>query len=84
MHHLYGQTGGLGMMRSDELDDEHAHWLKKVLESRPRRGAPDQFVIPDDVHDALVEKGLIRWQNGAVEITLEGIRAIARRPPPPD
>jgi hypothetical protein len=69
------------MTHSEELSDEQARWLTKVLESRPRKGAPDQFVIPDAVHDALVEQGLIRWHQGHVEITLEGIRAVARRPP---
>jgi len=42
---------------------------------------PEHFPLPDDVHDALVEKGLIRWKGGRVEITLEGVREIARDPP---
>ena len=37
--------------------------------------------MPDDVHRALFEKGLVQWKRGAMEITLEGICLIARRPP---
>jgi hypothetical protein len=40
--------------------------------------------MPDEVHRALFEKGLIQWKRGVMEITLEGIHLIARRPPLPD
>jgi hypothetical protein len=64
-----------------ELSDEQADWLKKILESRPKRVLFDQLSIPDEVQDALVERGLVRrWRNGAVEITLDGIREVTRRP----
>ena len=82
MHHRPDQTGGLVLTHSDELTDDQVCWLQRVLESRPKRGTLDHFVVPDDVRVALVEKGLIRWHHGVVEITLDGIRAIARRPPP--
>jgi len=42
----------------------------------------DGFAVPDDVRDALAEKGLVRrWRNGAVEITLDGILEVTRRRP---
>lgn len=64
-----------------QLSDEQAHWLKRILESRPKRVLFDQLTIPDAVQDVLVEKGLVRrWRNGAVEITLDGIREVTRRP----
>lgn len=37
--------------------------------------------MPDDVHRALFERGLIQWKRGVMEITLAGIQLIARRPP---
>jgi hypothetical protein len=64
-----------------DLTEEQAHWLRRVLQTRPKRGGLDVFTIPDDVHDALIEKGLIRWVHGQVEISLEGIRAISRYRP---
>ena len=60
-----------------DLTEEQAHWLRRVLQTRPKRGELDVFTIPDDVHNALIEKGLIRWVRGQVEISLEGIRAIS-------
>ena len=71
------------MTISRDLTDEQAYWLKRVLESRPRQTPPDQFSIPTDVHDVLIDKGFIRRHRGAVEITLDGIREVARRPPEP-
>ena len=69
------------MQNHDNLTDEQAHWLRRVLQSRPRSVLFDRFTIPDEVKDSLVEKGLLRlWRNGAVEITLDGIRAITIRP----
>jgi hypothetical protein len=65
-----------------ELSDEQADWLKRILESHPRRTVFDGFAVPDDVRDALAEKGLVRrWRNGAVEITLDGILEVTRRRP---
>ena len=69
------------MQNHDDLTDEQAYWLRRVLQSRPRSVLFDRFTIPDDVKETLVEKGLLRlWRNGAVEITLDGIRAITHRP----
>jgi hypothetical protein len=64
------------------LTQEQAHWLQALLETRPRRHTAlvSQFRMPEEVHCALAEKGLVRSIRGTLEITLEGIREIARRP----
>jgi len=64
------------------LTQEQARWLQALLETRPRRQSNlvSKFRMPEDVHCALAEKGLVRWMRGTLEITLEGIREIARRP----
>jgi len=64
------------------LTQEQARWLQALLETRPRRhtNLVTQFRMPEEVHCALAEKGLVRWIRGTLEITLEGIREIARRP----
>ena len=68
-----------------DLTEEQAHWLRRVLQTRPKRGGLDVFTIPEKVHEALIGKGFIRRIHGQVEISLEGIRAISRyRPPEPD
>lgn len=63
------------------LSDDEAVWLMRLLRSRPRNGPVDQFTMPDPVHNALVERGLMRWKHGKMEITLDGIRAVGRRRP---
>jgi hypothetical protein len=63
------------------VTDEQARWLRALLESRPKKNAAGPVRMPDEVHRALFEKGLIQWKRGAMEITLEGIRLVARRPP---
>jgi hypothetical protein len=66
-----------------QLSEEQIDWLKRILESHPRRTVFDRFTVPDDVRDVLAEKGLVRrWRNGAVEITLDGILEVTRRRPP--
>jgi len=69
------------MPDADEVTDEQARWLRALLESRPKKNAAGPVRIPDDVHRALFEKGLIQWRRGVMEITLEGIHLVARRPP---
>jgi len=66
-------------MAGHDLTDEQAHWLAKLLVTRPRSGEPDHFIIPDDVHDVLAAKGFIQWKKGAMEITLDGIKEVASR-----
>ena len=67
------------MQASDDLTDDQAQWLKKLLIRRARR-LFERFTIPDDVLDTLYEKGLVRrWRDGDVEITLDGICLVARR-----
>jgi len=62
-----------------DLTDEQAHWLARVLQTRPKRGLLEQFTVPFEVQNALVEKGLLKWRRSVLEITLDGIRAVARR-----
>lgn len=66
---------------ASDLTEEQAYWLRRVLESRPKHGVLDTFTIPHEVYHVLIGKGLIRWHHRAVEITLDGIRAIARHQP---
>lgn len=64
-----------------DLTDEQALWLQRIYQSRENPNLPDHLVVPDDVQDVLVQKGLVRrWRNGSVEITLGGIREVSRRP----
>jgi hypothetical protein len=74
--HLQGDGA---VMDPHDLTDEQAHWLARVLQTRPKRGLLEQFTVPFDVQNALVEKGFLKWRRSALEITLEGIRAVARR-----
>jgi hypothetical protein len=68
-------------MQDHCLTDEQAVWLKRILDSRDNTGLFDQLVIPEDVQNTLVAKGLVRrFRNGDVEITLGGIREVTRRP----
>ena len=65
-------------MQDHHLTDEQALWLQRILASRENAG---QLVVPEDVQDTLVAKGLVRrFRNGDVEITLGGIREVTRRP----
>lgn len=64
-----------------DLSDDEAHWMMRLLRTRPKNGLLDKFAMPDSVHDALVERGLIRWTRGKMEITLDGVRAVGRRRP---
>jgi hypothetical protein len=60
------------------VTEDQATWLR-ILESREYEGLTDRIVIPDDVLDALVEKGLVRrWRDGGIAITLGGIREVAQ------
>ena len=74
------------MTATQELTDDQAYWLKALLETRPRshRLLVRDFRMPNDVSDSLAARGLVRWVRGALEITLDGIREIARRPLPED
>ena len=64
-----------------DLTDEQALWLQRIYQSRENSSLFDHLVVPNDVQDVLVQKGLVRrWRNGSVEITLGGIREVARRP----
>jgi hypothetical protein len=66
-------------MAGQDLTDEQARWLAKLLLSRPRNGEVDNLSMPDDVHDVLAAKGFLQWKKGAMEITLDGIKEVASR-----
>ena len=60
------------------ITEDQAHWLR-ILENIQYEGLPENIIIPDDVIDVLVDKGLVhRWRDGTVGITLGGIREVAQ------
>ncbi len=60
------------------VTEDQATWLR-ILESREYEGLSDPIEIPDEILDSLVEKGLVRrWRDGAIAITLGGIREVAQ------
>lgn len=70
--------GEFAMQELHLVTEDQATWLR-ILESREYEGLSDRIAIPDDVVDALVEKGLVRrWRDGAIAITLGGIREVAQ------
>ena len=60
-----------------DLTQVQLEGLRKVAASRPA-STRGQFVLPDDVHDVLVDKGYIRWERGILLVTPSGILALAR------
>lgn len=75
------------MTATDALTEHQAYWLKALLETRPRTHNPKRlrdFRMPADVTEALTARGLVRIVRGTLEITLEGIREVARQPVPAD
>ena len=65
----------------DILREGGVHRLLLRFEITQLYGLFDQLVIPDEVQNTLVAKGLVRrFRNGDVEITLGGIREVTRRP----
>jgi hypothetical protein len=66
------------MQVQHNITDDQATWLR-MLESRDYEGRPERIAIPDEVLDALVERGFARrWRDGNVTITLGGIREVAQ------
>jgi hypothetical protein len=60
------------------VTEDQAVWLR-ILETREYEGSSDRIEIPDEVVDALVQKGLVRrWRDGAIAITLGGIKEVAQ------
>ena len=60
------------------ITEDQATWLR-ILEDHEYEGLTDRIAIPDDVLDALVDKGLVRrWRDGGIAITLGGIREVAQ------
>lgn len=71
-------VGGLAMQDLNFVTEDQASWLR-LLESRQYEKRSDRIAIPDEVLDALVEKGLVRrWHDGDVAITLGGIKEVAQ------
>jgi len=76
---LASKPGVVAVHNSLKLTDDQVLWLKRILQSKPKGALPEPTAVPEEVQDALVEKGLVRrWRNGTVEITLDGIREAAR------
>jgi hypothetical protein len=70
--------GGLTMQVQHNITEDQATWLR-MLESCESEGRPERIAIPDEVLDALVERGFARrWRDGNVTITLGGIREVAQ------
>jgi len=60
------------------MTEDQAHWLR-VLETRQYEGLSDQISIPDEVLEGLLEMRLVRrCRDGAVAITLGGMREVAQ------
>jgi hypothetical protein len=59
------------------VTEDQAEWLR-ILERRNNDGSSEGIDIPAEVLNALVNMGFVRrWSNGAVAITLGGIRQVA-------
>jgi hypothetical protein len=69
------------MQEFHDLTDKQALCLQRILQSREDPALLEHLAVPDDVLDVLVRKSLVRrWRDGSLEITLGGIREVARRP----
>ena len=60
-----------------DLTQAQLECLRKVAAARPE-SAHARYVLPDDVHDVLIDKAYIRWERGVVLLTTTGILALAR------
>jgi len=70
--------GDLTMQDLHLVTEDEAVWLR-ILETREYEGMSDRIEIPDSIVDALVEKRLVRrWRDGALAITLGGIKEVAQ------
>jgi hypothetical protein len=72
---------GLTIHQAPRLTDSQVRWLGRIIQTRIRLGKVDQAIVPDDVQDALMAKGLIQWHLGMLEATVDGIRQWARLRP---
>jgi hypothetical protein len=67
------------MQEIHDLSDEQALCLQRILRNRDPASAED-LAVTEDVLDELVQQRLVRrWRDGSVEITLGGMREVARR-----
>jgi hypothetical protein len=62
---------------STELTDDEAIWLKRILDANAQNTFFDYLSLPKSIHDALVDRGLVEWNAGALEITAAGSAAAA-------
>ena len=62
------------------LTEDQALWLRRILECRMNGGDLAEGIdIPDDIESVLVKRGFVRrWRDGAIEITLGGIREVTQ------
>jgi hypothetical protein len=67
------------MSSSIELTNDQALWLSRILDANVQGLFFDYSSMPEVIHDALIDKGLITWRAGALEITAAGSFAIAMR-----
>lgn len=66
------------MQDTHDVTQDQAHWLR-LLESRQSEGPTDALAIPENILDSLLKKGFVRrWRDGAVAITLGGLREVAQ------
>jgi hypothetical protein len=67
------------MQEFHDLSDEQASCLQRILRNRDPASAED-LAVAEDMLDELVQQRLVRrWRDGSVEITLGGMREVARR-----
>ena len=66
------------MQDTQHVTEDQARWLR-ILESQQYGRATDPIAIPEDVLDSLLKQGFVRrWSDGAVAITLGGIKEVAQ------
>ena len=66
------------MQDTHRVTEDQARWLR-VLASRRDYGSEDPVAIPEDVLEPLLKHGFVRrWSNGAVAITLGGIKEVTQ------
>ena len=60
------------------MTPEHMRWLRKIRDYESEEAGSRRYVVPDDVHDLLVDRGYIRWDRGVIVISAAGMRALER------
>ncbi len=66
------------MQDTHHVTEDQARWLR-ILESHRYDRSSEPVAIPDDVLEVLLRRGFVhRWRDGAIAITLGGIREVAQ------